>query len=123
MADQIRSLVSGLAHEVDRPDFAVATHPIVTAIRRALEQLSDAKFEGNAREILRQIRDSMMNGGWEKYRDPHVRDIADQGTKLLSTKDEVGPSDVEKLRKSFLDVDVAPVRLVMGGLDDDEDPC
>ena len=100
LADKIRSLVSGLAQEADRPDFAVATHPIVAAIRRALEQLSDAEFEGNAREILRQIRDSMMNGGWEKYRDTHVRDIAVQGARLLSTKDEVGPSHVG-IKKRF----------------------
>ena len=47
-------------------------------LRRAVQVLADAEesaypeHEGNACEILREVRDSFLNGGWRKYRERGV---------------------------------------------------
>ena len=123
-AQRIAKMILKLGDHSRQPDLSVATFPIVSAIRVVIEKLSEAQFEGNAREILRQIRDSMMNGGWQKYRDRAALDVVGRGINTLATQAEVVPDDVERIRKSFLDVGLIPVRLVMGDLDEiDEDPC
>src|SRR5947207_381332 len=64
-ARNIAKNVADLEAQALRDDFAVATFPIVTSLRKVLTDiLVDAENEGNAREILRRLRDTFLNGGW-----------------------------------------------------------
>ena len=58
----------------------------------ALEQLADSakakKWEGNAMELLRMLRDSLKDAGWTSYRNRSVL----RGVRLAITETAFGPS-------------------------------
>jgi len=55
-------------------DFAIYTSPVLDRVRSMLQELEVANQEGNTREVLRLLRDCILNGGWNRLREPHVRD-------------------------------------------------
>ncbi len=59
--------LAGLAEYSDRKDFSVWTYPLIQQLKELLGDLADSDKEGNTREVLRQVRDTFMNGGWENY--------------------------------------------------------
>jgi hypothetical protein len=79
-----------------REDFAVCTYPVLKLVNDLLTTLNDVSEEGNTREILRQLRNTLMNGGWNKYRDPSVRRIAVEILKGLAIAEEVLPQSVNE---------------------------
>jgi|SRR5579864_451803 len=87
--------VIGLIRELESPsqerDFCVYTFPIVEEISETLKRLTDSRTEGNSREILRQLRDSLMDGGWEHYRNGESRKAVTVFLEKILSLDEVTP--------------------------------
>jgi hypothetical protein len=115
--------VGGLTPHAGREDFAVCTYPVLNQINDLLTTLNDASAEGNTREVLRQLRNTLMNGGWNKYRDPAVRRAAAEILNGLAEADEVLPQRVNESFDRLYAAGVNPVgtRLFAAG-DDDETP-
>jgi hypothetical protein len=108
MATVRRRETKTLAHEVAaliqharREDFGVCTFPVTERLKRLLATLSAAEQEGNTREILRRIRDSIQNGGWEVYRKPEVRNVVASLFDELSKLEEVVPGHVKMASKKI----------------------
>jgi hypothetical protein len=87
--------VAALTKHARRDDFGVCTFPVTERLKKLLATLSEAEQEGNTREILRRIRDSIQNGGWEAYRKPEVRNVVASILDNLSKLEEVQPRHVK----------------------------
>jgi len=92
----IRELVADLVSHATREDLAVCTFPIVESIRSLLDKLDDAEAEGNTREILRQLRDTFLDGGWHQYRRPDAREAAVTVLRQLESREPIEPDDVTR---------------------------
>ncbi len=95
-AGKISRAVTGLAEHVQRPDFAECTYPVLKELNELLSLLADAEVEGNTRGILRQIRNTLMNGGWDKYRAAAARSTVAQLLNHLAEAAEVLPHKVDE---------------------------
>jgi hypothetical protein len=122
---QARSLavaVMALEPHADREDFVTCTFPMLKQINGLLNTLRDAEQEGNTREILRELRSSIMNGGWNKYRSPKVRAMAVAILEHLAEAAEVSAKNAhavfDKLHTLGLDPVGAPVFDSDEGTDD-----
>lgn len=111
MATVRRQKLKTLAHEVAaltqharRDDFGVCTFPVAERLKKLLATLSTADEEGNTREILRRIRDSIQNGGWDAYRKPEVRHVVASILDDLSKLEEVQPRHVKMASEKIADV-------------------
>jgi hypothetical protein len=80
---KLRDLVVSLAERSEEQDFFIWTAPLTSRIRALLNDLSAGPDEGNSREILRSLRDSLMDGGWESYRKASARAVAIKVLDLL----------------------------------------
>ncbi len=108
-AGSIAEALSDLAPHAARDDFAVCTYPVVKKISELLETLINAQTEGNTREILRQLRNTLMNGGWRDYRDAKVRKTAIAIVRILQEAEEVTPQQVEEAFDQLHDAGLNPV--------------
>ena len=97
-----------VASQSTREDFAVCVFPLSEDIRKTLETLADASHEGNTREILRRVRDTLIDGGWSQYRHQGARTTTIAVLDYLSRTEVVTPQDVQRLsdqmRKSGLNI-------------------
>lgn len=111
---KIADLVRGLAKHCESPDFPVWTHEALQELRSLIqflsdaEQFSDCPQEGNSCEILRQIRDTLLNFGWEHYRRGQVRDCVAAILTHMVQADEVTPPDAELAMDQLLDLGLNP---------------
>jgi hypothetical protein len=94
---KIKNMVASLAKKARRDDFEAFTFKVFEELRELLAQLTDVQREGNTREILRQIRDTCLDGGHERYRDAKARDLVASIFERLSEADEVTPEDVDQV--------------------------
>jgi hypothetical protein len=92
-----------LAKKARQDDFEAFTFKVLEEIRELLVQLTDVQREGNTREILRQIRDTFLDGGHERYRAPKARDLVAAIFERLSEADEVMPEDVDQVWDELYD--------------------
>ena len=116
MATVRRRETKTLAHEVTaltqharRDDFGVRTFPVTERLKKLLATLSVAEQEGNTREILRRIRDSIQNGGWEAYRKPEARNVVASILGDLSTVEEVQPRHVKMASEKIAAIGFDPI--------------
>jgi hypothetical protein len=92
---KLAALIQSLDEYATDSMFSAFTSEILDEIRHLITFLADAdyarenQFEGNCREVLRQIRDSLMNLGWEKYRAAGVRQLVKSICDGLATADHV----------------------------------
>ncbi len=115
-AAKIARLVTELDKHVDSDDFAVWTHEALQELRKLIQTLSDAeqdadpKHEGNSCEILRQLRDTLLNTGWQRYRENQVRrsvvDILNHLAK--ANQDDVTPEHADRAMDKLLDLNLDP---------------
>ena len=97
-AGSAAKIVRNLASRATDDHFIVWTEEALESLRRSVGVLADAEesaypeHEGNACEVLREVRDSFLNGGWQKYREPGVAEAVagilaswPKPTKLLRT--------------------------------------
>jgi len=114
-ARAISKAIEGLADRAANEDFVVWTHECLDRLRQLIHQLSEAEqysdpqHEGNSCEILRQIRDSFLNSGWERYREADVRRETVLILRRLGEVNEVTPEDAGSCmdRLLHLGLDVA----------------
>ena len=93
---KIALAVSRLEKYSDSENFNARASGVVESIRELIAKLLDAKEEGNSREILRQVRDTFLNGGWEDYRRPGPREAAATVmNRLANAEEETTPDDVD----------------------------
>jgi hypothetical protein len=109
-----------LAAHANREDFAVCTYPVLNQVNELLHLLQDASAEGNTREVLRQLRNTLMNGGWNKYRDPAVRRVGAEILNELAEVDEVLPVRVNEWFNRISGTGANPVGAPLFA-DDEED--
>ena len=102
-SSKIKQMIGSLAKKASRDDFEAFTFKVVYEVRELLTQLSSVPNEGNTREILRQIRDSFLDGGHEKYRNRKAREVAEAIFERLSQADDVTPDDVDLVSDKFDD--------------------
>lgn len=109
----VKFSISKLDARRDEPDFAVHTFPITQSINQLVNDLIDARFEGNSREILRRLRNTILDGGWEHYRVHDARRRATQVLDFLERAETVIPRDVKRmtevLKKGGLNPYAAPL--------------
>jgi hypothetical protein len=105
------------AHEGRPGDFQVYTFPVVRQLSRLIEKLGGSEQEGNAREVLRQVRDTFLDGGWENYRQETTRQavgaLLDQH---LGQPEDVGPDAVKQVFAALLALGLRPVPVLPGVL-------
>jgi hypothetical protein len=119
---KIKTMFASLAKKARRDDFEAFTFKLVEEIRELLVQLTDVQREGNTREILRQIRDSFLDGGHERYRDAKARDLVTSIFAHLSEADEVAPEDVDKVWDELYDSALsAPIPAVFAVAEEKEE--
>lgn len=93
---KIAEAVSGLGSFADSENFNARASDVVESIRELIVELMDAKEEGNSREMLRQVRDTFLNGGWEDYRRPGPREAAARVlNRLARAEEDITPEDVD----------------------------
>jgi hypothetical protein len=115
LTKKIQGQIIDLAsHASEDPGFATWTHGILEQLRIAIQKLSDAEeyavpeHEGNSCEILRQVRDTLLNDGWMKYREPAVRKITAEILGRLAKADEVTSEDADWAFDQLLDAGLDP---------------
>lgn len=69
LIDQFKKL-DGYA---DTEDFVVFTYSPLTTIQELLKRMVNIDSEIMTRELLRRLRDSMMDGGWDALREQSLR--------------------------------------------------
>jgi hypothetical protein len=105
-AARIRTAITRLEKRASRDDFGAFTFKVVEDIRELLIQLAEVHREGNTREILRQIRDTFLDGGHEQYKKPHVRILIASILQKLAEADEVTPEDVDQAWDELYDNEI-----------------
>jgi hypothetical protein len=118
---ELSKSLAGLAAHAGRDDFAVCTHPLVRQIQELLVTLASADGEGNTREVLRQVRNTLMNGGWNKYREPVVRQTVARVLSTLAEAEEILPSQVDAFSEQLYIADLDPVGSLALAADEEDD--
>lgn len=96
---KLATMVQQLAPRADADDFHAHTYPLVKQLRDDLAKIQEASSEGNAREVLRQVRDSLMDGGWESYRNAEARQAVSELLEELAAMEHVEPECAERARE------------------------
>jgi hypothetical protein len=106
---EIHKMVLNLGQHVAAPDFHTFVHRIAEALSRVYRELLEYDYvEGNSCMILRYLRNSIQDGGWEKYREAHVRSTVSGLTNELATALVVEANMAERAFKTLYDVGLQP---------------
>ena len=120
-ARRLAESISELAAFCDRSDFTAWTFPVLKQIKDLILTLADAEREGNTREILRQLRDTFMNGGWEAYRRSDARTLAYAIVDHLANAVEVTPKDANAAFDKLCQLGLNPVGQFLHGTETEKD--
>jgi hypothetical protein len=104
-------LLTSLEQHEHREDFSICTHPLVEGIRELILTLTDAKEEGNTREVLRRLRDTFLDGGWDRYRSRESRTVALSILIPLAETEEITPDDATRAFNELFDHGLKPMTL------------
>lgn len=107
----ILRMVDDLPGLVETDNVIVGTHNLVQELRATITTLSECKTEGNSRAIFRQLRDCLLNGGWDQWRDARKRLAATKVLQSLQKDGQVTPQDVDSGFELLLDAGLSPVAL------------
>ncbi|MGO8691733.1 MAG: hypothetical protein ACLQLG_19095 [Thermoguttaceae bacterium] len=113
-AGSAAKIVRNLASRATDDHFIVWTEEALESLRRSVGVLADAEesaypeHEGNACEVLREVRDSFLNGGWQKYREPGVAEAVAGILGKLAQADEVVADDVDAAMATLFDLGLEP---------------
>jgi hypothetical protein len=120
-AASVAALVRELGQHADKDDFTVYTFPVLDRLKEMLGDMADAEMEGNTREIIRQLRNTLLNAGWNRYREPAVRTFAAEILTFLASAQEVEPNDVERVVATLNDLGLDSVGVPLFLSDEDQD--
>lgn len=119
-ARRLATAVTELEPHSNREDFVVCTYPILKQINDLLATLIDGNYEGNSREMLRQVRNTLMNGGWNQYRKTEVRKLVVDILQELANVEEVVPNHVKSGFARLLEAKLNPIGAPLPLDDEDE---
>ncbi len=88
-AQKLLDALMRLETHADDEAIHVYSHGILEICRDAIRFLVPSDDEGNAREIFRLIRDSVMDSRWERYREPHIRKLVHNYAHQLATAEAI----------------------------------
>jgi hypothetical protein len=103
--------VEGLSQFSGVRDFTTYTYSIISKCKDLLSALAESPTEGYSREIIRLLRNTFLEQGWEKYRQPQKRKAAIQVLRMLASSSEVGNEQLMSARKLMNNLDSAGVKL------------
>ena len=125
-----RRLCLGLARElgdlelrVAQDDLAVYTYPITDGLRKLLTELADSLTEGNTCEIIRRLRDTFLDGGWNQYRQQKARQAGVDILDFLGQAEKVSTEDADRFFDLLYESGLKPLSmpLLTFTLEDDEE--
>ena len=95
-ARQIAKVVSGLPAHAHEDDFHSFVYPVFDSVRSLLLELSRyERLEGNTCMMLRNIRNSLIHPGWERYREGQVCDLVSEILRGLASVEIVTAQDAK----------------------------
>jgi hypothetical protein len=119
-AGVVRAMIEGLDAHAGREDFASYVYPVLDEVRSTLSLLAESEAsEGNALAVLRQVRNSILDGGWRRYRVPEVRAAAVDVLARLQGE-QVEPEDVTRAFDRLFGAGARPMPLFDLSDEDDE---
>ncbi len=127
-AGKIGTLVEALHQHIDKDDFEIWTHQVLERLRKLIRTLSDAEeevdveHEGNSCEVFRQLRDTLLNTGWQRYRKGNVRLGVVKILQHLASAEEVTGDDASQAMDNLLDLNLDPVVGFAGQYGEEEIP-
>jgi hypothetical protein len=83
--------------------FLFAVDAAIKKTEESLQEFADLKREGNTREILRTLLNTMRNGGWERFRNPVVPTKLQEFLTQLATAEWIIPEQVEEFHSLIED--------------------
>jgi hypothetical protein len=107
-------MVEALGNCTESEDFPLWTQQVLGSLHDSIRQLSAAdelsstEHEGNSCEILRQVRDTLLDCGWKKYREPQIRTAVLKILQRLVSADEVTANDAFDSMDQLLDLGLNP---------------
>ena len=113
-AGKLSDLIESLGRHAESEDFPLWTQQVLESLRESIQQLSAAdelsnpEHEGNSCEILRQIRDTLLDCGWKRYREPQVRAAVVKILQGLVANDEVVAENAFDSTDQLLDLGLNP---------------
>ena len=113
-AGKISKLIESLDSHAASDDFPLWTQQVLESLRESIQQLSaadessSAEHEGNSCEILRQVRDTLLDSGWKRYREPDVRTAVAKILQHLAAAEEVTSEDAFESTDQLLDLGLNP---------------
>jgi hypothetical protein len=120
-AHLVAKAVEALSVHADREDFVLFAHPIVEQLRALITKtLIEADEEGNSREVFRRVRDSLMDGGWKKYKEEHVRLAVAGVLHAVGQAEHVTGEDVAKAVVALQETGLETLTMVGVDVEDDE---
>jgi hypothetical protein len=96
-AKRLGQLAYELAEVTTDNEFAERIGQIVDKIKEMLRFLGDVEGEGETRELLRRLRDTLLNGCRERYREDGPRKLMVKIFEWLSRADPVGSEKAASL--------------------------
>ncbi len=114
LAGKIGTLIEALGGRAESEDFPIWTQQILESLQDSIQQLSapdefsSREQEGNSCEILRQVRDTLLDCGWKKYREPHVRAAVVKILQRLVSAVEVTAEDALDSTDQLLELGLNP---------------
>lgn len=110
-AGLIRSAIRQLSVHEGADDIFMHTGTILDAIRELLHALDGVKTEGNARQVLRYLRDSFLDGGWDAYKKATSVTKAVGVASLLADNESVTAKHADTAYDDLVEVGLEPVVL------------
>lgn len=120
-AHNLARAVAELEKYSEQEDFTAYTFSVFNQLKTLIADLTAEDKEGNAREILRQLRNSFLDCGWEQYRKPEVRQTAVAILNRLAEAEEVVPQDVKAVFKQLLQIGLNPVGSPLPPVDEEDE--
>lgn len=121
-AAKLSQMVEELIDKLDRDDFAACVYPLSAQIMATVSKLQEAEMEGNSREILRQLRDSLLDGGWEQLRRVDFRDGIISILDGLRRLESVEPEHASNARETLDQLGIEQVGIPFFDVEETEIP-
>jgi hypothetical protein len=122
----IRDSVLGLSQHENETLFVAYTQQVLHDIRVLITDLTESDrnraraTEGNTREVLRQVRDSLQGTGWKRLIEPEVRQELAAILGFM-TKSEVTPVEIAASRSRLKQLKMTPYVIPMVIPDGDQE--
>jgi transcriptional regulator with XRE-family HTH domain len=121
-ARALAEAVAALERDAKREDFSACAYSLFSRLKETIAALTDAPREEDACEVFRQLRNTHLNGGWDRYRSRKVRRIVTGILNYLARAEEVTPDDVKAAFDKLLAAGLNPVGAPLPELEgEDED--